>query len=72
MSPVAPAAHMPPMTTTNPTLTDLAMETRTITEQGGACPYQATGTVLGQPFYFRFRNGYATLDIGEAPDYGTA
>jgi hypothetical protein len=68
----AKSAHMLPMTTNTPTLTDVALETRTITEQGGACPYQATGTILGQPFYFRYRNGYASLEIGESPVCGTA
>lgn len=48
-----------------PKLTDLALETRTIDEQGGACPYQVRGTILGQEFYFRFRNDYAALRIGD-------
>lgn len=58
------------MPTTTPTLTDLILETRTIKEQGGACPYQATGTILGQHFYFRFRNDYASLQIGEGETLG--
>lgn len=63
---------MLPMTSKLPTLTDLAVETRTITEQGGACPYQATGTILGQHFYFRYRNGHASLEIGESSSFSTA
>lgn len=53
-------------TTTQPHLIDLILQTRTITEQGGSCPYQATGTILGQSFYFRFRNDCASLQIGES------
>ncbi|HEX9088668.1 MAG TPA: hypothetical protein VF867_14210 [Arthrobacter sp.] len=60
------------MTEQTPKLTDLILATRTITEQGGACPYQATGTVLGQHFYFRYRNGYATLEIGDKGHVGIA
>lgn len=59
-------------TTTQPRLTDLILQTRTIEEQGGSCPYQATGTILGQSFYFRFRHDYASLQIGEAETVGIA
>lgn len=52
--------------TTQPRLTNLILQTRTITEQGGSCPYQATGTILGLSFYFRFRNDCASLQIGES------
>lgn len=58
------------MTEIAPKLTDLVLATRTITEQGGACPYQAKGTVLGQHFYFRFRNDFASLTVGEAEPVG--
>lgn len=51
------------------TLTDLILETREIEEQGGACPYQATGTILGKPFYFRFRNDCASLKVGDDEEY---
>ncbi|MBT2568830.1 hypothetical protein J7I84_20520 [Arthrobacter sp. ISL-85] len=51
------------MDTTAPKLTDLVLATRTISEQGGACPFQAEGTILGQHFYFRFRNDYASLTV---------
>lgn len=59
-------------TTSLPRLTDLILQTRTIEEQGGACPYQATGTILGLSFYFRFRNDYASLQIGESETFGIA
>lgn len=59
-------------TTTQPRLTDLILQTRTIAEQGGACPYQATGAILGLPFYFRFRNDYASLQTGESETFGIA
>jgi hypothetical protein len=52
--------------TTGPQFTDPILQTRTFTEQGGACPYQATGTILGQSSYFRFRNDCASLEIGES------
>lgn len=71
MRPGARSAHMAPMTTKTPKITDLALTTRTITEQGGACPYQATGTILSLPFYFRYRHGHATLEVGESR-FGTA
>lgn len=64
------SAHIPPMTTNSPKLTDLVLATRTISEQGGACPYQATGTVLGQHFYFRFRSDFASLQIGDGETVG--
>lgn len=35
-----------------------------VRESGGACPFQATGSVAGEYFYFRLRNGYASLEIG--------
>lgn len=57
---------------TTPKLTDLVLATRTIEEQGGSCPYQATGTILGQSFYFRFRHDYASLQIGEFETLGIA
>lgn len=53
------------MTALVPKLTDLVLATRTITQQGGACPYQAEGTILGQHFYFRFRSDFASLTVGE-------
>jgi hypothetical protein len=31
---------------------------------GGAMPVQAEGTWHGYPFYFRYRRGYATLELG--------
>lgn len=31
---------------------------------GGAVPFQGFGTWLGYPFYFRYRGGWASLDIG--------
>jgi hypothetical protein len=34
---------------------------------GGACPVQATGTYKGEPFYFRYRWGYASLGLGNEP-----
>lgn len=61
---------MASMTATAPKLTDLVLATRTISEQGGACPYQAEGTILGQHFYFRFRHDYASLTVGEADQVG--
>lgn len=54
------------MTALTPKLTDLVLETRTITEQGGYFPYQATGTILGLSFYFRFRDDHASLTVGES------
>jgi hypothetical protein len=57
---------------TTPKLTDLVLATRTFEEQGGSCPYQATGTILGQSFYFRFRHDYASLQIGESETFGIA
>lgn len=35
-----------------------------VRESGGACPFQATGSVGGEFFYFRLRNGYASLEVG--------
>ena len=54
------------MTETAPTLTGLVLATRTIDEQGGSCPFQAEGRILGQRFYFRFRNDHASLSVGDA------
>ena len=34
---------------------------------GGACPVQAEGTYEGQPFYFRYRWGIASLGWGGDP-----
>jgi len=31
---------------------------------GGACPVQAEGSYQGQPFYFRYRWGFASLGLG--------
>ena len=36
----------------------------TLDEAGGMCPFQALGQIHGHPFYFRYRWGSATLDIG--------
>lgn len=35
-----------------------------VRESGGACPFQATGYVAGESFYFRLRHGGASLDVG--------
>lgn len=35
-----------------------------VRESGGACPFQATGYVAGESFYFRLRNGGASLEVG--------
>lgn len=35
-----------------------------VRESGGACPFQATGTVGGESFYFRIRHGSASLEVG--------
>jgi hypothetical protein len=56
--------------TSTPKLTDLVIATRTIDEQGGTSPYQATGTILGLSFYFRFRYDYASLQVGESESFG--
>jgi hypothetical protein len=61
-----PSAHIATMAETAPKLTDLVLATRTITEQGTWCPFQAEGTILGQHFYFRFRTDYASLTVGES------
>lgn len=37
-----------------------------VRESGGACPFQATGSVGGEFFYFRLRNGYASLEVGSS------
>jgi hypothetical protein len=58
------------MTALIPKLTDLVLATRTISEQGGYCPFQATGTVLGLSFYFRFRDDYASLTVGDSEAVG--
>ena len=34
---------------------------------GGACPVQAEGTYQGDPFYFRYRWGTASLSLGRNP-----
>jgi hypothetical protein len=60
------------MTETAPTRTDLVLATRTIDEQGGACPFQAQGNILGQQFYFRFRNDYASLSLGRPKRWASA
>ncbi len=40
-----------------------------ITSAGGACPYQAYGTIDGEQFYFRFRHDSAQLEVGpDVPD----
>ncbi len=36
-----------------------------MTQAGGACPFQAEGTIDGQAFYFRYRGGSASLRVGE-------
>lgn len=33
---------------------------------GGACPFQAEGTLHGLPFYFRYRSAHATLSLVQA------
>ena len=38
-----------------------------VTSAGGACPFQSDGTLFGFPFYFRYRHGFAELEI-RAPD----
>ncbi len=35
----------------------------TITQIGGACPFQAEGEILGCPFYLRARHGEYRLDV---------
>lgn len=37
-----------------------------VDQAGGVAPYQAEGTLSGYPFYFRYRNGNATLSVGGA------
>jgi hypothetical protein len=32
---------------------------------GGACPFQAEGTIDGAEFYFRYRRGHATLSASD-------
>ncbi|MGV8847693.1 hypothetical protein [Tessaracoccus sp.] len=39
----------------------------TLDTAGGACPFQAEGTLHGLPFYFRYRSAHATLSLC-APD----
>ena len=39
------------------------------TSRGGACPYQAEGTIDGAAFYFRARGG-VSLDVGGDPIMG--
>jgi hypothetical protein len=34
---------------------------------GGACPVQAEGSYKGEPFYFRYRWGFASLGLGGDP-----
>lgn len=36
---------------------------------GGLCPVQGTGTLRGEPFYFRFRGDHAQLDVGPLGEY---
>lgn len=40
----------------------------TVSEWGGACPFQAEGTINGKPFYFRARHGSWTLEVAEVGD----
>lgn len=35
-----------------------------ITSAGGICPLQVSGTILGHPFYYRERHGWAELRVG--------
>lgn len=35
-----------------------------ITSAGGVCPLQVSGTILGHPFYYRERHGWAELCVG--------
>jgi hypothetical protein len=37
--------------------------TLVIENKGGACPYQAEGTLYGGRFYFRYRHGLARLNL---------
>lgn len=46
------------MTTDRTLLPDATVETF-----GGACPTQATGTIDGVEFYFRYRNGTASIEM---------
>ena len=43
-----------------------------VSSAGGSCPFQAEGLLYGLPFYYRERNGWASLSVGEsngAPPY---
>jgi len=41
-----------------------------VTDWGGACPFQAEGFIGNEPFYFRFRHGYASLTFrGETESF---
>lgn len=40
------------------------IEDATVSDAGGACPFQANGYVNGESFYFRLRWGSASLEIG--------
>lgn len=42
----------------------LTLDDAQVRESGGACPFQATGYVAGESFYFRLRHGYASLEVG--------
>lgn len=39
-----------------------------ITSAGGACPFQAEGTLNGYPFYLRMRHGWAQLNVAHTMD----
>lgn len=43
-----------------------------VRESGGACPFQAEGSIAGEFFYFRLRNGYASLEVGSHFSNGTS
>lgn len=50
--------------------TTLTLDDATVREWGGACPFQATGSINGEFFYFRLRHGYASLEVGSYFDEG--
>lgn len=50
--------------TEGPFLTDSRIDHTKDLFGGGICPVQATGFLVdGRPFYFRFRSGYASLQV---------
>lgn len=49
----------------------LTLDDARVRESGGACPFQATGSIAGEFFYFRLRNGYASLEVGSHFSNGT-